>query len=121
LKQERSEIEKKIEHSWQDLLYKLKRSFKKKPDLQTMLFLIGMQEFGAVREFTKEEKQDLMHIAICRLLCFKGFYELDFYDDDGWPHYKLLKEHPKMNLVEQEYFLKSLVLKYFEDLDEASN
>lgn len=35
-----------------------------------------------------------MHIAICRLLEPYGYYEFDFRDADGWPHYKVLKELP---------------------------
>ena len=43
--------------------------FGKKPDLEAILFLIGMQEYGQLKDkFTKEQKQDLMHVAVCLLL-----------------------------------------------------
>ena len=90
--------------------------FGKKPDMETILFLIGVQEMGTIkRKFTKEQKQDLMHIAICSLLSRSGYYEMEGVDADGWPHYKQLKEMPKMSLIEQENFLKDHILLYFEE------
>lgn len=89
--------------------------FGKKPDLETILFLIGVQEFGDIKEkFTKEQKQDLMHIAICNLLSASGYYELENVDEEGWPHYRQLKPMPDMNPAEQENFLKDHILLYFD-------
>ena len=89
--------------------------FGKKPDMETILFLVGMQEFGDIRKkFSKEEKQDLMHIAICSLLGQSGFYELEKIDEDGWPHFRQLKAMPDMSMIEQENFLKDHILLYFE-------
>lgn len=89
--------------------------FEKKPDLEAILFLIGMQEFGEIRQkFTKEQKQDLMHIAVCSLLAQSGYYELEKIDSDGWPHYRQLKPMPEMNMIEQEFFLKDHILLYFQ-------
>ena len=89
--------------------------FGKKPDMETILFLIGIQEFGDIKEnFTKEQKQDLMHVAVCSLLSQSGFYELEAVDEDGWPHFKQLKPMPDMNMIDQENFLKDHVMLYFE-------
>lgn len=89
--------------------------FGKKPDMETILFLIGIQEFGDIKEkFTKEQKQDLMHVAVCSLLSQSGFYELEAVDEDGWPHFKQLKPMPEMNMIDQENFLKDHVLLYFD-------
>jgi len=83
--------------------------------METILFLIGVQELGDIRKkFSKEQKQDLMHIAVCSLFAQSGFYELEKVDEDGWPHYKQLKALPVMNLMEQENFMKDHVLLYFE-------
>ena len=83
--------------------------------METILFLIGIQEFGEIREkFTKEQKQDLMHVAVCSLLSPSGYYELESVDADGWPHYKQLKPMPDMSMPEQENFLKDHILLYFE-------
>jgi hypothetical protein len=100
---------------WWNLEAKLVERFGKKPDMEAILFLIGIQEFGHVREkFTKEQKQDLMHVAVCTLLSQSGYYEIESYDDEGWPHFKQLKALPVMSMVEQENFLKDHALLYFE-------
>jgi hypothetical protein len=100
---------------WWNLEARLVERFGKKPDLEAILFLIGVQEFGDFREkFTKEQKQDLMHIAVCNLLAASGYYELESTDEDGWPHFRQLKPMPDMNAVEQENFIKDHVLLYFE-------
>lgn len=101
---------------WWSLEAKLVERFGKKPDMETILFLIGIQELGSVQEkFTKEQKQDLMHIAICRLLTPSAYYELEGTDAEGWPHYRQLKPMPDLNPIEQENFLKDHVLLYFEE------
>ena len=69
------------------------------------------------KKFTKEQKQDLMHIAVCSLLSPSGYYELESVDRDGWPHFKQLKAMPDMNAIEQENFLKDHILLYFETHD----
>jgi hypothetical protein len=100
---------------WWNLEAKLVERFGKKPDMEAILFLIGIQEFGHIRDkFTKEQKQDLMHVAVCTLLGQSGYYEIDGCDDDGWPHFKQLKALPVMNMMEQENFLKDHTLLYFE-------
>jgi hypothetical protein len=104
-----------LQQRWWNLEAKLVERFGKKPDLETMLFLIGVQEFGDIREkFTKEQKQDLMHIAVCNLLSESGYYELEKIDEDGWPHFKQLKPLPSLSMIEQENFIKDHVLLYFE-------
>jgi len=105
-----------IQQRWWKLEEKLMQRFQKKPDMETILFLIGIQEFGDIKEkFTKEQKQDLMHVAVCSLLSPSGFYELEKVDDDGWPHFRQLKAMPDMNPVEQENFLKDHILLYFDE------
>ena len=88
------------------------------PDFQTMLFLIGVQELGLIQHsFTKEEKQDLMHIAVCRLLAIEGYYEFLGRDADGWPHYDSIKPVPVDGPDEQEVFLKKYIIQYFKELE----
>ncbi len=100
---------------WMNLEQKLVERFGKKPDLESILFLIGVQEFGQLKEkFTKEQKQDLMHIAVCSLLSQSGYFKFDRFDEDGWPHFQQLKAMPDMSMREQENFIKDHVLLYFE-------
>lgn len=103
-----------LQTRWWKLEEKMLERFGKKPDLETILFLIGVQEFGEIRpKFTKEQKQDLMHIAVCSLLSQSGYYAISGYDDDGWPHFAQLKALPAFDMMEQESFLKDHILLYF--------
>ena len=105
-----------IQSRWWALEAKMIERFGKKPDMETILFLIGIQEFGGSSEkFTKEQKQDLMHVAVCSLLMQSGYYEIEGYDRDNWPHFKQLKELPVMDMIQQEIFLKDHILLYFEN------
>ena len=104
-----------LQQRWWTLEARLAERFGKKPDMEAILFLIGMQETGFIKsKITKEQKQDLMHIAICTVLSISGYYEPEKKDADGWPHFKQLKEHRNMSLPEQENFLKDHILFYFE-------
>ena len=102
---------------WGSLLEQLTEMVGKKPDMNAILFLIGVQELGkGKKNFTKEQKQDLMHIATCKLLGMAGYFEEDGLDEDGWPHFKQSQPMPFLSLHEQEHFLKMQILDYFEDL-----
>lgn len=104
------------ERKWNGLLHDLADLIGKKPkDLNGVLFLIGVQELGkGGKTFSKEEKQDLMHIGICKVLSLAGYYELQGLDKEGWPHWKLIKKLPHFDLLEQEKLLKIHVMEYFE-------
>jgi hypothetical protein len=104
-----------LQARWWNLEAGLVERFGKKPDMEAILFLIGVQELGDIRKkFSKEQKQDLMHVAVCSLFAQSGYYELEKVDKDGWPHFRQLKTLPEMSATEQESFLKDHVLLYFE-------
>lgn len=106
-----------IDTQFREVQKRVFRQFKKSPDVEACLFLIGMRELGQVRDkWTKEQKQDLMHIAVCRLLSEEGYYELDGQDQDGWPHWVAVKCMPKLEGEEQEYLLKHHIIRYFDAL-----
>ncbi len=115
------------EQKWETVNRILEERFGKVPDMEGILFLIGVQELNSAQySFTKEQKEDLMHIAICTLLSSAGYYSFDHYDEDGWPHFKELKAPPAMNSEAQEDFLKVYVIRYFEkagllNIDSSSN
>ena len=111
---EHPEAEADFDARWETLMVEMEARFDKRPDLNALLLLIGIQELNqGITVFTKEEKQDLMHIATCRLFALSGHYEKTHADADGWPHYKLLRPVPFANLKEQERMLKWHVLEYF--------
>jgi hypothetical protein len=104
-----------MEKEWNALVDKLKGIVGKEATLDGFLFLIGVQELGkGFLTFSKEEKQDLMHIGTCKVLSLSGYYELEGVDLEGWPHWKLIKNIPSLTLEEQEKMLKMHVLEYFE-------
>ena len=87
------------------------------PDIKVILFLIGVQELGKGPEkFSKRQKEELMHIANCRLFSELGFYELEGVDQDGWPHWTRIKPIPAYNLLEQEMLMKTLIVNYFQEV-----
>ena len=91
-------------------------------DLDSIIFLIGVQELGqGFRKFTKDEKINVMHIAICRLLEPFGYYEFDFFDQDGWPHFKQIDQLPRLKPGEQSVLMKEAVVMYFENADKKSD
>ena len=105
-----------FEQRWKQVELLLNERFGKLPDMEGILFLIGINELGAIpnRKFSKEQKQDLMHIAVCSLLSLQGYYELAGRDDDGWPHYNKLKGVSADNMEGQEQLLKECIVLYFE-------
>jgi len=108
-----------LQTRWWKLESQFMEKFGKKPDVEAILFLIGIQELGNFKnKFSKEQKQDLMHIAVCTLLSQSGYYKVEDYDADGWPHFVQLKALPEYNMVEQENFLKDHILLYFENIGE---
>lgn len=85
-------------------------------DLDAIIYLIGIQELGKFKqEFKKDEKVNLMHIAICRLLEPYGYYEFEYFDNDGWPHYKIKEELPPLKAGEQSILMKDAIVNYFLD------
>jgi hypothetical protein len=104
-----------LQTRWWALEGKLLERFGKKPDMEAILFLIGIQETGYVEQkISKEQKQDLMHVSVCTLLSQSSYYEIESVDTEGWPHFKQLKEIPSWSLMEQENILKDHILLYFE-------
>lgn len=105
-----------LKERWELVVKKLSNQFADGDtlDLDAIIYLIGVQELGQLdREFKKDQKLDLMHIAICKLLVPYGYYELDFVDNDGWPHYKTLAELPNLKAGEQSVLMKEAVVSYF--------
>ena len=109
-------LEEDLQVRWLKLRIKLKERFGIKPDMNGVLLLIGVQELGqGPQEFTKEQKQDLMHIAVCTILAPSGYYTFDGLDEEQWPHFSQLKPLPELETFEQENFLKDHALMYFKE------
>ena len=103
-----------LEKKWTNLIVLLQKDFDEDLNLKSILFLIGVQELGqGIRDFDKEEKMHLLHIATCKLLCPFGYYRLKDVDEDGWPHYEVLKNLEELSPNSQEILMKKSIINYF--------
>ena len=106
----------KLKEDWGQLIALLSERFNDGEEMQldAIIYLIGVQELGqGAREFQKDEKINLMHIAICKLLEPYGYYEFDYYDEDQWPHYTIIEELPPLKTGEQTVLIKEAIVNYF--------
>jgi hypothetical protein len=105
-----------LKERWENVVSILSNQFSQGEDLDldAIIYLIGVQEFGRFQQlFKKDEKINLMHIAICRLLEPYGYYEFDYVDKEGWPHYKIKEELPPLKAGEQSVLMKEAIVNYF--------
>ena len=103
-----------LEQQWQAVCKEISAQFGQELDLQGILFLIGVQELGkGYRVFGKDEKLELMHIAVCKLLSSFGYYEFAGRDEQGWPHWNLNEKLPPLKPMQQELLVKEAIVEYF--------
>ena len=105
-----------LKTKWNNLKTKLSVDFSDNEiiDLDSIIFLIGLQELGQFQKrFNKQRKLEVIHIAVCKLLSDYGYYEFDYTDNDGWPHYKLIKKLPNLKAGEQTILMKKAIINYF--------
>jgi hypothetical protein len=105
---------------WEEIVQRLSDTFTEGETLNVdgIIYLIGVQELGQIgRSYAKDEKVDLMHIAICKLLEPFGYYKYKFTDPDGWSHYTLVQELPALKPGEQTILMKKAIVQYFLDRD----
>ncbi|MFT4832924.1 MAG: hypothetical protein ACI815_002586 [Psychroserpens sp.] len=105
-----------LKERWEVLVTKLSAQFADGDPLEmdAIIYLVGVQELGQMHKvFKKDEKVNLMHIAICRLLEPYGYYEFEFFDEEGWPHYIIKEELPTLKAGEQSVLMKEALVGYF--------
>ena len=105
-----------LKTKWNNLKTKLSVDFSDNEiiDVDSIIFLIGIQELGQFQKrFNKQKKLEVIHIAVCKLLSDYGYYEYDYTDNDGWPHYKLIKKLPNLKAGEQTILMKKAIINYF--------
>lgn len=108
-------MEIEFQKKWDDLMQKLNHRFGENPDVQAILFVVGLQELGqTIEKLSKDQKVDVMHIAVCALLEPYGYYSYVGRDQDGWPHWKAEKELPQLTTLEQEQLIKQGIVEYLE-------
>jgi hypothetical protein len=109
-------LQQEIKEKWLKILAFVEENFQKKPDLNAILFLIGIRELGVLpdKNFTKEEKVHLMHIANCKVLSYSGYYTQLGFNKKGWPVWENTKPLPNLAYLEQENLLRQHIIEYFE-------
>ncbi|MBK8622072.1 MAG: hypothetical protein IPN79_09965 [Saprospiraceae bacterium] len=114
-----------LDFEWLKIRHIVKDAMKKEhlPDFQTILFLVGVQELGRWKKenFTKEEKKDLMHVAVCTLLEQDGYYTFEGRDQDGWPHWKENIPFNVKGVQDQEMILKTNIIRYFKEYNQIDH
>ncbi|PHR43936.1 MAG: hypothetical protein COA32_15490 [Fluviicola sp.] len=104
-----------VEIKFKKLVAELEETFGGGLDVQAILFLIGVQELGKGRQtFSKRQKTELMHVAVCTLLEPYGFYKTVGRDKDNWPHFEFIKELPPLDERQQQHLMKEAILDYFD-------
>lgn len=105
-----------VEIKFKELVSKLEQTFGEGLDTQAIIFLIGVQELGTgYKKFSKLEKTELMHVAVCTLLMPYGFYEFTGRDEDNWPHFQLNNDLPPLDDRQQQHLIKEAIIEYFSD------
>ena len=103
-----------FEKRWRDTVSTISKNFGEEIDLQSILFLIGLQELNLrVDKLSKDQKIEVIHVAICTLLEPYGYYESKGLDNEGWPHFESKKKIPNVNKQEQEQIIKEAIIDYF--------
>lgn len=105
-----------LEKQWQAVCKEISKQFDQDLDLQGILFLIGVQELGkGYKIFSKDEKVEIMHIAVCKLLESFSYYEFVGHDEQGWPHWNLNEKLPPLKPMQQEILVKEAIVEYFKN------
>ena len=67
-----------LDKKWSRLLEKLETQFDQEITLKGVLYLIGVQELNlGIKQYEREEKVNVLHVAICKILTPFGFYKFD--------------------------------------------
>ncbi len=107
---------KELEGRWKKLIAQLETQFGDGLDLQGVLMLVGVQELGkGYKKFNKDQKLEVLHIAICTLLEPYGYYRFEGTDEDGYPHWTLEESLPPLKPGQQAFLLKQSLLDYFSE------
>jgi len=103
-----------FEKKWNETVQRASKHFGEKLDLDALIFLIGIQELNkGYLKLSKDQKLEVMHIAVCTLLEPYGYYEYIGLDKDDWPHFQLKEKLPALDKKGQERLLKEAIIEYF--------
>ena len=102
-----------VNKKWDALVLKLEKKFDDEMTLKGILYLIGVQELNmGIKRFGREEKLDILHVAVCKILTPFKFYKFDRIDEEGWPHWIELKALKNLDENQQGLLMKKGIIKY---------
>ncbi|HWY99294.1 MAG TPA: hypothetical protein VNY36_09420, partial [Bacteroidia bacterium] len=97
------EIDLVLKEEWDSLMKRLEVQFGEGIEIEGILMLIGVQELGrGYQKFSKDEKLDVLHVALCTLLEPMGYYTYAGEDADGWPQWEPVTTIPALKPSEQK-------------------
>tara|TARA_Y100000739_G_C20130890_1_gene249953 strand:+ start:117 stop:440 length:324 start_codon:yes stop_codon:yes gene_type:complete len=103
-----------IDKQWDVLINGLEKSFDEKLSLKVILYLIGVQELNlGKKDYTRDEKLNVLHVAVCKILSPYGYYKIEKIDEDGWPHFLEIKALKNLSEKDQDLLLKKAIINYF--------
>jgi hypothetical protein len=106
-----------FQNEWLYLIKRLEMQFGEGLEMEGIILLIGTNELGkGYLKFSKQEKMEVMHIGVCKILEPEGFYRFTGTDTDGWPHYEAVKPLPPQKPGEQMVRMKKAILGYFKNI-----
>ena len=92
-----------LEKAWQELIQSFKLDYDETPQVDAVLFVIGLQELNIPFErLTKDQNLDVIHIGLCAVFIPLGYNEPIERDQDGWIHFKPINKFQKLTSKEQE-------------------
>ena len=111
-----NEADKEFQVKWAALVKRLEEQFGQDLDYDGIIFLIGIQELGKGKlQLKKDQKLEVMHIAVCKLLSQYNYYRYLGNDEEGWPHYEPTEELPHLSPLQQHKLIKEAIIHYFEE------
>ena len=107
-----------LKEDWDKLMKRMELQFGEGIEMDGLLLLIGAQELGkGYKKFTKDEKLDVLHVALCTLLEPLGYYKFSHKDEDGWPHWDAVTNLPPMKAGDQTRLVKRAIIDYFKKME----
>ncbi|WP_185859550.1 hypothetical protein [Blattabacterium cuenoti] len=108
----------KFHINWNKVMLYIRNHFsiEGKIDIIGIIYLIGIQELGKGKNrfLNREDKINILHIAICRILEPFGYYSFLGRDKEGWPHYVLKTKIP-FNQEEQLFLIQKAIIRYMSE------
>lgn len=111
-------MDEELKQEWDALMKKMELQFGEGIEIEGLLLLIGTQELGkGYKKFSKDEKLDVIHIALCTLLEPLGYYKFSHRDEEGWPHWDAVTNLPTLKPGEQKVLVKKAIIEYFKKME----